>query len=73
MLQISSISDPSLVVDAADLFAMPAAVLARFGEEAERDLLLALRRGARVWEPIGALLDQRIPDALDLTTTCSPT
>ena len=45
VLQISSLSDPSLVVDAADLFSMPAALLARFGEQAERDLLLALRRG----------------------------
>jgi superfamily II DNA or RNA helicase len=66
VLQISSLADPSLVVDAAELFTMPAAVLARFGEEAERDLLLALRRGARAWEPISALLDQQIPDALEL-------
>ncbi len=66
VLQISSLSDPSLVVDAADLFSMPAALLARFGEQAERDVLLALRRGSRAWEPIGALLDQRIPDALAL-------
>ncbi len=66
VLQISSLADPSLVVDAAELFTMPAAVLARFGEEAERDLLLALRRGARAWEPINALLDQHIPDALEL-------
>ena len=66
VLQISSLADPSLVVDAAELFTMPAAVLARFGEEAERDLLLALRRGARAWEPINALLDQQIPDALEL-------
>ena len=66
VLQISSVSDPSLVVDAADLFTMPAALLARFGAEAARDLLLALRRGARAWEPIGALLGQRIPDVLAL-------
>ncbi len=66
VLQVSSISDPSLVVDAADLFTMPAALLAHFGAEAERDLLLALRRGARAWEPIGALLGQRIPDVLAL-------
>ena len=52
VLQISSLADPSLVVDAAELFSMPAAVLARFGEEAERDLLLALRRGARAWAPV---------------------
>ena len=66
VLQISSTADPSLVVDAADLFAMPAALLARFGVEAERDLLLALRRGSRAWEPIGALLSQQIPDFLPL-------
>jgi superfamily II DNA or RNA helicase len=66
VLQVSSTADPSLVVDAADLFAMPAALLAHFGAAAERDLLLALRRGARAWEPIGALLGQRIPDALRL-------
>ncbi len=66
VLQISSIADPSLVVDAADLFGMPAALLARFGATAERDLLLALRRGARAWDPIGALLRQQIPDALPL-------
>jgi hypothetical protein len=35
VLQISSLADPSLVVDAAELFTMPAAVLARFGEEEE--------------------------------------
>ena len=66
VLQISSTADPSLVMDAVDLFAMPAALLARFGTDAERDLLLALRRGARAWEPISALLSQQIPDALPL-------
>jgi superfamily II DNA or RNA helicase len=66
VLQISSPADASLVVDAADLFTMPAALLARFGAEAERDLLLALRRGARAWEPIGALLSQQIPGSLGL-------
>lgn len=65
-LQITSTADPSLVVDAADLFSMPAAVLARFGADTERDLLLALRRGARAWRPIGSLLSQRVPDSLPL-------
>ena len=45
---------------------MPAALLDRFGAEAERDLLLALRRGARAWEPVAALLSQQIPDSLPL-------
>jgi superfamily II DNA or RNA helicase len=66
VLQLASRVDPSLVVDAADLFAAPAAVLARFGEQAEEDLLLALRRGSRAWPPLGPLLRQRVPSVLDL-------
>jgi hypothetical protein len=66
VLQVTSTADPSLVVDAADLLSTPAAVLVRFGTETERDLLLALRRGARAWEPIGALLGQRIPGSIPL-------
>ncbi len=66
VLQVASSADPSLVVDAASLFTMPAPLLSRFGADAERDLLLALRRGARAWEPIGALLAQRVPEALAL-------
>ena len=66
VLQLTSRIEPSLVVDAVDLLAGPAAVLARFGADAERDLLLALRRGARVWPPLGDLLRQRAPTALAL-------
>jgi hypothetical protein len=66
VLQMTSVTDPSLVVDAGDLFAMPAVVLARYGEAAERDLLLALRRGGRVWPPLGALLSELVPSALPL-------
>ncbi len=66
VLQLTSLADPSLVVDAADLFAAPAAVLARLGDEAETDLLLALRRGARVWPALAGFLDQRAPSALSL-------
>jgi superfamily II DNA or RNA helicase len=66
VIQLASRVDPSLVVDAADLFGAPAAVLDRFGEQAEEDLFLALRRGSRAWPPLGALLRQRTPAALDL-------
>ena len=66
VLQLTSLADPSLVVDAGDLFAAPAAVLARLGDEAETDLLLALRRGARAWPALGGFLDQRAPSALPL-------
>ena len=48
VLQLTSADDPSLVIDAGDLFEMPLAGPARFGDAAERDLLLALRRGSRV-------------------------
>src|ERR1700691_5605664 len=49
MLQLRSTADPSLIVDAAALWSTPETVLARFGPQAETDLLLALRRGAPVW------------------------
>ncbi len=66
VLELTSRVEPSLVVDAADLFGSPAAVLARFGADAETDLLLALRRGARVWPPLEELLHQRAPASLAL-------
>jgi len=66
VIQLTSRVDPSLMVDAADLFGAPAAVLARFGEQAEEDLFLALRRGSRVWPPLDALLRQRTPSELEL-------
>jgi hypothetical protein len=44
VLQLRSSADPSLVVDAADLWSAPATVLARLGDQAETDLLLAVRR-----------------------------
>ena len=66
ILQVRSHSDPSLVVDAADLWRAPAAVLRRFGEEAENDLLLALRRGSRVWPPLHRVLAATHPEELEL-------
>ncbi|MGI8759289.1 MAG: DEAD/DEAH box helicase [Acidimicrobiales bacterium] len=65
-LQLQSRLDPSLEIDAADLWSAPALVLARFGEDAETELLLALRRGARVWPALARLLEQASPDALVL-------
>ncbi|MGY4769401.1 hypothetical protein ACXC9Q_20990 [Kribbella sp. CWNU-51] len=56
VLQLRSGVDPSLLVDVSDVWNAPAAVLAALGERAETDLLLALRRGARVWPPLGAAL-----------------
>ncbi len=66
VLQLRSTVDPSLVVDAADLWSAPTSVLTRFGEQAETDMLLALRRGAAAWPPLGAALRAASPSTLDL-------
>ncbi|MBB5836350.1 SNF2 family DNA or RNA helicase [Kribbella italica] len=72
VLQLRSGVDPSLLVDVADVWSAPPAVLAALGERAETDLLLALRRGGRVWPPLKAALEDAAPaeitiddDALD--------
>ena len=66
VLQLRSAADPSLIVDAGALWDQPERVLARFGAQADTDLLLALRRGAAVWPPLGPLLEQASPAALEL-------
>jgi superfamily II DNA or RNA helicase len=66
VLQLGSKVDPSLVVDAADLYESPAAVIAAFGEDVEGELLRSLRRGARAWPPMDVLLHERAPIGLDL-------
>lgn len=66
VLQLTSRVDPSLMVDAEDLFSSPAAVLARFGADAETELLRSLRRGARAWPPLDVLLRQQAPTGMDL-------
>ena len=66
VLQLRSNADPSLIVDAAALWSQPETVLARFGRQAETDLLLALRRGAPVWPPLAEALQQASPSAVDL-------
>ncbi len=67
VVQMTSLIDPSLVVDAADLLSMPASVVSRLDPDAEANLLLALRRGSRVWAPLGRLLAERVPVALRLS------
>jgi superfamily II DNA or RNA helicase len=66
VIQLRSRTDPSVVVDAADLWRAPGGVLERLGGGAEADLLLALRRGAQAWPPLGAVLDTPAPAALAL-------
>jgi hypothetical protein len=66
VLQLRSTADPSLIVDAAELWNQPETVLARFGAQAEADLLLALRHGAPVWPPLAEVLRQATPSVIDL-------
>ncbi|MEV6549931.1 DEAD/DEAH box helicase [Streptomyces sp. NPDC051597] len=65
IVQVHSLADPTLVVDAAELWEgqRPEA----FGPRARIDALLALRRAARVWPPLGLLLERPVPDVLALT------
>ncbi len=65
-LLLQSRLDPSLQVDSVDLWSAPDTVLARFGADADTELLLGLRRGARVWTPLGRLLQEARPGHIEL-------
>jgi hypothetical protein len=67
VLEIGSVADRSLVLDAADLWAAPHAVAERFGAAVEDSVLLTLRKGARVWAPVARLLDEARSAELELT------
>jgi superfamily II DNA or RNA helicase len=67
VVQLHSLADPTLVVDAAELWAGDAAAPEQFGARTRIDALLALRRGARAWPPLSRLLSTAAPDALRLT------
>ncbi len=64
---LQSLTDPSLVVDAATLWDSPDTILQRFGSDVDAELLVTLRRGARVWPPLGRLLDVARPEELELS------
>ncbi|MEU9864127.1 DEAD/DEAH box helicase [Streptomyces sp. NPDC047971] len=65
VLQVHSLADPTLVIDAAALWDGGGDDL--FGPRARIDAVLALRRAARVWPPLGRLLERDVPDVLALT------
>ncbi|WP_037782073.1 DEAD/DEAH box helicase [Streptomyces sp. HGB0020] len=72
VLQVHSVSDPTLVADAADVWGGTADsggsgdAAAAFGPRARMDALLALRRAARSWPPLAPLLSASVPDAVEL-------
>ncbi|WP_432074698.1 DEAD/DEAH box helicase [Streptomyces wuyuanensis] len=65
LVQVHSLADPTLVVDAARLWAGEGDE--HFGPRARIDAVLALRRAARVWPPLGRLLEREVPDVLPVT------
>ncbi|WP_405596474.1 DEAD/DEAH box helicase [Streptomyces sp. NBC_01410] len=65
LVQVHSLADPTLVIDAARLWAGDGDE--SFGPRARIDAVLALRRAARVWPPLARLLERAVPDVLPLT------
>ncbi|MDW4909971.1 DEAD/DEAH box helicase [Streptomyces sp. ADMS] len=65
VVQVHSLADPTLVTDAATLWAGTADVA--FGTRARVDAALAVRRAARVWPPLDRLTEQDEPDVLALS------
>ncbi|MFR0356252.1 DEAD/DEAH box helicase [Streptomyces sediminimaris] len=64
VVQVHSLADPTLVADAAALWAGEAD--AAFGPRARVDAALAVRRAARIWPPLDRLCQQDVPDVLPL-------
>ncbi|MFE5814433.1 SNF2-related protein [Streptomyces sp. NPDC056479] len=65
IVQVHSLTDPTLVADAAALWSGEAD--AAFGPRARVDAALAVRRAARVWAPLDRLAEQDVPDVLALS------
>lgn len=66
VLQLHSVSDPTLVADATEVWSGSAASERSFGPRAKMDALLALRRATRAWPPLAPLLSATVPDAIEL-------
>ncbi|GAA3619302.1 DEAD/DEAH box helicase [Nonomuraea rosea] len=64
VVQLHSLADPSLVVDAAGLWQGQET---GFGPRARIETTLAIRRAARAWPRLERLLDSAVPDELTLT------
>ncbi|MEU4181389.1 DEAD/DEAH box helicase [Streptomyces sp. NPDC026589] len=65
VLQIHSVGDPTLVADAAEVWAGDSRTAAAFGPRARMDALLTLRRAARAWPPLAPLLSAAVPDSVE--------
>ncbi|MDX2967796.1 DEAD/DEAH box helicase [Kribbella solani] len=63
IVQLHSLKDPTLVRDADDVWSDD---VPGFGPRARIDATLAIRRAARVWQPLTRLLDSPVPDQMEL-------
>ncbi|MFF8375575.1 DEAD/DEAH box helicase [Streptomyces sp. NPDC015661] len=66
VLQLHGVADPTLIADAAEVWAGSGRAGAAFGPRARMDALLALRRAARAWPPLSPLLSAAVPDTVEL-------
>lgn len=66
VLQLHGAADPTLVADAAEVWAGSGRAGAAFGPRARMDALLALRCAARAWPPLSPLLSAAVPDTVEL-------
>ncbi|MFD4315449.1 DEAD/DEAH box helicase [Streptomyces sp. NPDC058548] len=66
VLQLHGVADPTLVADAAEVWAGSGRTAAAFGPRARMDALLALRRAARAWPALAPLLTAAVPDTVEL-------
>ncbi|MER5946968.1 DEAD/DEAH box helicase [Streptomyces sp. NPDC001904] len=64
--QLHSVADPTLLADAAEVWAGAGPAARAFGARARMDALLALRRASRAWAPLAPLLSAAVPDAVEL-------
>ncbi|WP_436786747.1 SNF2-related protein [Yinghuangia sp. YIM S10712] len=67
IVQLHSLADPTLVVDAVDVWAESSSVPDQFGPRTRIDTLLVLRRARHVWAPLSRLLTAAVPDAVELS------
>ncbi|MER7990952.1 DEAD/DEAH box helicase [Streptomyces noursei] len=66
VVQVHDAADPTVVADAAEVWAGTAPAGRAFGPRARTEALLTLRRAAAAWGPLTPLLSAAVPDALEL-------
>ncbi|WP_020579407.1 DEAD/DEAH box helicase [Actinopolymorpha alba] len=61
VVQLHSLADPARVIEAGALWSAEGGVPVDFGARARIDTVLAVRRIAGVWAPLGRLLEEAVP------------